>query len=186
MKSQYREGYIYGTGAAINIEVGFIPDYAKVSNLTDGDLVTEGFMAFVAAFTSGGTATIVEGDVLVGATSGASARVKQVILTSGSFAAGTAAGSLIFYKTTMVGTFTGGELLYVQNNAAASVDDCTLTAAPAAINIATSTAAATVTTTSSLQPYVGSSGSAAKGFTIGSVVSESGKLLHWMALRSDD
>jgi hypothetical protein len=186
MKSQYREDYIYGTGSALNIEVGFIPDYVQVSNLTDGDDITIGYMAFCAAFTSGGTATVAEGDVLVGATSGATARVKKVILTSGSFAAGTAAGTLIFYKTSMVGTFTGGELLYQQNNSTGSVDDCTLTAAPAAINIKITTAAATATTVNSIQPYIGSSGSAAKGFTIGATLSESGKLLHWAAWRSDD
>ena len=46
-------------------------------------------------FTSGGTYEIQEGDVLTGATSAATVTVKRVILTSGSWAAGDAAGRLI-------------------------------------------------------------------------------------------
>lgn len=47
------------------------------------------------AFTSGGTHEIVAGEVITGATSAATATVRRVILTSGTWAAGTAAGRLI-------------------------------------------------------------------------------------------
>ena len=54
-------------------------------------------------FTSGGTYVIKEGDTVTGATSAATAVVKRVIITSGTFGAGTAAGRLIVYSVS--GTF---------------------------------------------------------------------------------
>ena len=54
-------------------------------------------------FTSGGTTEPAEGDTLTGATSGATAVVKRIIVTSGSWAAGDAAGRMILYSQT--GTF---------------------------------------------------------------------------------
>lgn len=54
-------------------------------------------------FTSGGTYEIAEGDTITGATSGATAVVTRVVAESGSWAAGTAGGRLIFASQT--GTF---------------------------------------------------------------------------------
>ncbi len=36
-------GTYTGTGAAINIELGFIPDYVRIINATDGDISWEWF-----------------------------------------------------------------------------------------------------------------------------------------------
>lgn len=44
-------------------------------------------------FTSGGTYEVVPGDIITGATSGSTARVVKIVLSSGSWAAGTAAGT---------------------------------------------------------------------------------------------
>jgi hypothetical protein len=55
------------------------------------------------AFTSGGTYEIAVGDVITGATSAATATITKVVLSSGSWAAGTAAGYLYFASQT--GTF---------------------------------------------------------------------------------
>lgn len=55
------------------------------------------------SFTSGGTYEIVAGDTITGATSGATAVITKVILTSGTWAGGTAAGRLFFASQT--GTF---------------------------------------------------------------------------------
>lgn len=55
------------------------------------------------AFTSGGVTEIVEGQVITGLVSGATATLTRVVLTSGSFAAGTAAGWFIAASHT--GTF---------------------------------------------------------------------------------
>lgn len=58
-----------------------------------------------------GTVAIAEGNVVTGATSGATATVKRVALESGSWTGGDAAGRLIF--TTVTGTFQVGENLTV-------------------------------------------------------------------------
>lgn len=55
------------------------------------------------AFTSGGTTAIAEGDTITGATSAATATVGRVILTSGTWAGGDAAGWLVL--SGQVGTF---------------------------------------------------------------------------------
>lgn len=55
------------------------------------------------SFTSGGTYVIAEGNTITGAISGATAVITRVMLESGSWAAGTAAGKLIFASQT--GTF---------------------------------------------------------------------------------
>ena len=55
------------------------------------------------SFTSGGVTEIVEGNTITGATSAATAVITRVVLTSGTWAAGTAAGKFIFASQT--GTF---------------------------------------------------------------------------------
>lgn len=55
------------------------------------------------AFTSGGTYEIAEGDTITGATSAATAVITRVVLSSGSWASGDAAGYLVFATDT--GTF---------------------------------------------------------------------------------
>lgn len=55
------------------------------------------------SFTSGGTYVVVVGNTITGATSGATAVITKVILTSGTWGAGTAAGRLFF--ATQTGTF---------------------------------------------------------------------------------
>lgn len=60
------------------------------------------------AFTSGGTNEITEGETLTGATSGATAVVRRIQLTSGSWAAGTAAGW--FTLSGQVGNFVAENL----------------------------------------------------------------------------
>lgn len=37
MANEIKTGLYTGTGAAINIQLGWVPDYVKVINLTDGD-----------------------------------------------------------------------------------------------------------------------------------------------------
>jgi hypothetical protein len=71
------------------------------------------------AFTSGGTYEILDGDVITGATSAATATVTRVVLQSGSWAAGTAVGRLIFASKT--GNFAAENL-----NVGASLDVATI------------------------------------------------------------
>jgi hypothetical protein len=71
------------------------------------------------AFTSGGTYEIVAGNIITGATSGATATVFDVVLTSGSWAAGTAAGDL--WLNAQTGTFTAENLDVGANTNVATV-----------------------------------------------------------------
>ncbi len=41
--NEFKSGVVTGTGAAINIELGWIPDYVKVVNITDADQIDEWF-----------------------------------------------------------------------------------------------------------------------------------------------
>ncbi len=78
------------------------------------------------SFTSGGTYVIAENDGIEGATGGATATVKRVILTSGSWAGGDAAGRLILYSQT--GTFQSENLDVGANaNVATIAGDSTVT-----------------------------------------------------------
>lgn len=81
------------------------------------------------AFTSGGTYTVVEGDTITGATSAATAVITRVVLTSGTWAAGTAAGRLIFASQT--GTFQAENL-----NVGANLNVATIAGNSSAITFA--------------------------------------------------
>ena len=71
------------------------------------------------AFTSGGTTAIVVGDWIVGATSSARARVLKVVVSTGTFAGGDAAGYLII--NSQRGTFQSENI-----KVAAGTDDATI------------------------------------------------------------
>jgi hypothetical protein len=180
MRPQIRKGYAVGLGATLNVEVGFIPDRVALYNLTDGDIYTEAFLQWNIPFTSGGTNTISAGDQIVGATSGAKCVVDQVLISSGTFAAGTAAGFFIVREGTLVGTFQSENVYDLTTQATTGIDDATVTV-NVVFNIATAAAAAGATTTSAMSRYEGVAGSNAKGFTIGSVIAEAAKLLYWEA-----
>ena len=76
---------------------------AAVMHVKSGSGWTAVALGREVAFTSGGTYTMAVGDTITGATSGATAVLTKVILTSGTFGAGTAAGRLFFASQT--GTF---------------------------------------------------------------------------------
>lgn len=179
-----RSGYLVGNGAAQNIELGFIPDLVIVTNVTDGDVISVGHIGpdQVVPFSGGGTTEITAGSKIKGATSSAVAWVKEVLLYSGTWAGGDAAG---FFVVEMVsGTFQS-ENAYISNDSTAGTDDATVTA-NVTHSVAITTAVATVTGTSAITPYVGALGSAAKGFTLGSVICEEAKLLRYIAFRGDE
>lgn len=71
------------------------------------------------SFTSGGTYEIAEGDTITGATSSATAEITRVVLESGSWGAGTAAGRLIFASQT--GTFQSENLNVGANTNVATI-----------------------------------------------------------------
>lgn len=179
MKGQIKSGYLVGNGAAQNISLGWTPDYVVVTNVTDGDKIHEGFIGphEVVPFSSGGTTEIVAGDTIIGATSGATAIVEEVLLYSGTWAGGDAAG--FFVVRDRSGTL-GSENVYVGSG----TNDATVTAAVThTVDIDTEVASATGN--AAITRYDGSSGSASKGFTIGSTIAEEAKLLRYIAIRGD-
>lgn len=172
-----KTGITVGNGAAINIELGFIPDMALVYNATDGDLITGGFLNdMVIPFSGGGTTEVAVGDTITGATSGATAVVSQVLLYSGTWSGGDAAGFFVAKRQDITGTF-GSENVYTSGT-----DEATVTV-QVAHSFASAAAVAAATGNDALSAYTGSSGSASEGFTIGSSVAEEAKLLRWIAFR---
>lgn len=80
------------------------------------------------AFTSGGTYVIAEGNTITGATSAATAVITRVVLTSGTWAGGDAAGRLIF--ASQAGTFQAENL-----NVGANLNVATIAGNSAAITL---------------------------------------------------
>lgn len=182
MKGNPASGFEVGNAAAINVSLGWIPDVVIVTNITDGDIITIGFLTpQTMAFTSGGVTEVTAGAKIKGATSGAIARVTDVMLASGTWAAGSAAG--FFVIEVISGTFQS-EAVYIISDTTAGVDDAS-GAVQSSQSVAITTAVATVTTTSAILPYAGVPGSASRGFTIGSVVAEEAMGLRWIAFRTD-
>lgn len=83
------------------------------------------------SFTSGGTTAIAEGNTITGATSGATAVITRVVLESGTWAGGDAAGRFIFASQT--GTFQAENL-----NVGASLNLATIAGNSSAITLAPS------------------------------------------------
>jgi hypothetical protein len=174
-------GYTVGNAAAINVSLGWYPDKVEVWNLTAGTIVTNGFLSRQSIpFSSGGTTEVTAGQRIKGATSGALAIVEAVLLYSGTWAGGDAAGFFVVRDVT--GTFQS-ENAYMDLDDTAGIDDATITV-NVTFSIKIDTAAAAVTTTSAILRYAGST-TAGIGFTIGSVVATEANLLYWIAFRAD-
>lgn len=186
MSQNYWNGFLRGTGADLNVPIGWIPDYVKVVNMTDGDKIFENELFWVVAFTSGGTDEIKAGDKLHGNTGDATAIIHQVIIDSGTWAAGDAAGWFVLSHDTLAGDFES-ETAYRENVDSDGDDKVTLSAAQDNDGIDIDTeVTATTTDDTTITPYVGSQATNAKGFKIGATVSEDGKLLFVQAWRNSD
>ena len=187
--SNVYSGMLAGTGAAANVSLGFVPDRVDLIDLTAGTVVYTAFPSSKGiAFTAGGggtnNQTINAGATIVGATSGATAVVKQVLVTSGSFTGGNATGFMVLDAATITGTF-GTENVYIKGglNASNSTNqaDAAVTA-PVVEGVKVSGAAGPVSDTS-ITAYLGST-SASQGFTISSGANTSGHLFSYTATRA--
>jgi hypothetical protein len=172
-----KTGFVYGTGAAVNVECGFIPDLVILWNHTDGDVMNLAMPSVrTMAFSSGGTSEIKAGHYIRGATSNARALVKQVLTDTGTWAGGDAAGTLILDSLSIEGTFTS-ESIYIEGES--GTDDAT-GAAVGTIGVDSDTEIANDT---GITPYTGAAGTNSVGFTLATAVSEDAKLLVWTAFR---
>lgn len=177
-KECFKSGFVYGTGAALNVQLGWIPDRVEITNVTDGDVINVAFPAIrTMAFTSGGTAEIKAGHTIVGATSHARAKVRQVLADTGTWAGGDAAGTLIVEASTVVGTF-GSENIYIDGGGGSN------DATGAALGTPGMDIDTEVATDTGVSAYLGSEAGNSPGFTLASGVSEDAKLLHWAAWRN--
>jgi hypothetical protein len=183
MKGSPVFGSTVGNGATLTIELGFVPEFVMLFNATDGDLVTNAFLGWVVPFSSGGTTEITAGSKIKGATGGATAVVQEVLLYSGTWAGGDAAGFFTLVEGSLTGTF-GSENVYIDNDATTGINDATVTV-NVVHNVAFAAAAAGATGTSAISRYEGVAGSNQAGFTIGSVIAEEAKLLRYAAFRGD-
>ncbi len=180
----FRSGEVVGNAAAINVELGWVPDYVEVTNVTDGDIISCGFPnRQIIPFSGGGTNEISVGDKITGQTNGATAIIKAVLLYSGTWAGGDAAGFFVAEVDDIVGTFTS-EAVVSDASSSSATDDADVTV-QVTHTVSIEALVATKTTTDALLPYAGSAGSNAKGFIIGSLVAEEAKLLRWCAWRND-
>ena len=179
----FKSGCAIGNAAAINIELGWIPDYVEVYDATDGtNFVASYPNLMVIPFSGGGTNVLAAGDTITGATSEATAVIEDVLLYSGTWAAGTAAGFFTVRRQNIVGTFQSENVV---GSASGATDDATVTVQVTHAYINDGTVAAVTTDATMAIGYVGSAASNAKGFTIGATVAEEAKLLRWSAWRDD-
>ena len=177
-----RTGFVLGTGAITNVELGFIPDRVELINLTDGDTLNIGFVSTkVIAFTSGGTTELVAGMKIKGVTSKTTAIVKAVFLTSGTFAAGTAAGFIVIDAESESGAFGSENAFIVTTDIVGATGDDLTVAVSANWGVAILLATAGAVT---LSAYKGVAGSNARGFTMSAALSESGKVFAYTASRN--
>lgn len=184
-KGVIKIGTVVGTGVAKNVELGFIPQMVHLYNATDGDIITTAFLSWIVPFTSGGTSTLAAGATIRGVTSLATANVSEVLVMSGTFAGGDAAGFAVLEEGSLNGTFQS-ENIVITNLATGVVgtDDATVTANVVTC-MATTAGVATATGNSALSRYEGAAGSNSRGFTIGSTIAEANKALRYVAIRGD-
>ena len=183
-----RIGYIHGTSAALNVEIGFVPDAVILFNPTSG--VTEKlsvhivkkvivFTSMTAAVTSG----IKKGAWIKGITSGAKAQIGELILDTAT------TGWLICDVEQITGTLQSENCqVYASEpgTADAADDDLGIVVdVEFGVNIETETTVTTIN--DGILGYAGSSTTdptEAKGFTIGSTISVDGELLGYIAFKN--
>ena len=181
-------GFIHGTGAALNLEIGFIPDYVHITNLQNSTAVQyHCFLGKVIVFTSLSTA-IRSGNWIKGITSGAKARIREVILATGTIAGGDSAGFLICNAEDITGTIESENAqVYTQEpgTTVAATDHLGIVV-DVELGVDIETAVVAVTGDAGILSYTGNeSSNFAKGFTIGSTISVDGELLGYMAVAND-
>ena len=185
-------------GNANNIQVGFIPDVVKLYLMSGSVPVINVWLRMkVAAFTSGGTYEIKAGDTIQGATSLlVRAEVQKVHLSSGTWAAGTAAGYLFWQDMNQTGTFTaenvdllasgstitGGGGVQTANVATVAAQSELGNFVLAGNATPASTSYTLVTPANGIQPYSGTT-TTSEGFTITATLSTANDVWFWEATR---
>ncbi|KKK52555.1 hypothetical protein LCGC14_3103760 [marine sediment metagenome] len=185
----HRIGYIHGTSAALNVEIGFVPDAVILFNPTVGS--TEKFSIHIVkkvivftSMTAATTSGIKKGAWIKGITSGAKAQINELILDTAT------TGWMICDVEQITGTFQSENCqVYASepNSTAAADDDITVVVdVEYGVNIESEVTVTTIN--DGILGYAGSSTTdpvEAKGFTIGSTISVDTELLGYMAFQND-
>ena len=186
-----RIGYIHGTSAALDVEIGFVPDAVILFNPTVGgtEKVSVHIVTKVIVFTSMTAATtsgIRKGAWIKGITSGAIAQINELILDT------TDTGWLICDVEQITGTFQSETCqVYASEPGTESAADDDITVVidvEYGVNIETEVTVTTLGGNDGLLGYAGSSSTSppeAKGFTIGSSMSANGEILGYIAFKND-
>ena len=186
----FAKRYVAGTGAAVTVALGFIPDWVRITNITDDDIIHEGPLERVLAFDGGGGGgrELRGGQRIQGSTADKpTALIRDVVVTSGTWAGGNAAGFIILDLDEKPGAFENDENLAVATQVGNRlIGEHTFEGNYATVNgvgpsaIALehgSSGHAKGATNDTIAAAYGTAGSASKGITFGVGVSESGKLL---------
>lgn len=182
-----RTGFIHGTSNALDVEIGFVPDYVRLTDLTNGNIITEGYFKRIVLFTSLSVA-IKTGDYIKGATSGATARVNQVIIDTGTVAGGDAAGWLICDAVDVVGTLETEEAQVYSAKpgpGVAGIDHLDIVVDTEEGNNIAAAVVQVTTAATQLTAFEGTDGDQRKGFTVGATVSIVNVLFHYVAIAND-
>ena len=192
----FAKKYVAGTGAAVNVELGFIPDWVRITNITDDNIIHEGPLERVLAFDGGGGGGLeLRGGQRIQGQSAdkPEALIRDVVVHSGTWTAGTAAGFIILDLDEKPGTFENNEDLAVATQVGNRLIDehvfegnyATMSAnGPSSVALELgSSGAAQGASTDTIAAYYGTAGSASKGITFGSTISANNKLLVVQAWR---
>ena len=192
----FAKKYLAGTGGAVNVELGFIPDWVRVTNITDDDVIHEGPLERVLAFDGGGGGGLeLRGGQRIQGSSAdkPEALIRDVVVHTGTWTAGNAQGFIILDLDEKPGTFENNEDLAVATQVGNRLIDehvfagnyATMSAdGPSAVALELgSSGAAKGAATDTIAAYYGTAGSASKGITLGSTISEDNKLLVVQAWR---
>ncbi len=184
-------GQLYGTGAAVYLNLGGVPDVITVYNATDGDEFDKAFprKRFI-PFTSGGVQEPKPGDELTGDTTKSRVVILEVLKVSGTWAGGDAAGFFVVdvrqHKKGNVPSNFGSENVSlvarhsVQNGNASLANVATVTAGVAK-GFNSAAAVVGIDNSNDIDPWLGDDTNNFEGVKLGTDISESGKLLIWEA-----
>jgi len=180
----YIEKRVLGTGAALNVELGFIPSFVEIWN-EDRDVLWQAPLNTMIAFDGGGNTSDSSIELTPGmeiAETGdgdAYGVIEDIFLTSGSWAGGNAAGVIVLSLEGQGGTWTDNAVIGVraQKGAPATGDYATVNGAAKGNVTKIDTQVRASAANETVVPYRGASGEEALGITIGSVISEDNKIL---------
>ena len=182
---QVADGYIEG-GTAQNIELGFHPRYVRILNLTEGtEVYYDASLYDVLRFDGGGTEEIEAGYTIQAADDGWSAVVAEVVLISGTWAGGDAAGYLVLEPGSLTGA---GNLADNDNIKVATQKGGDPSGNWATLNTATNYRRTFDTDTevgfiasNDITPYDGTAAGNGVGFSIGTGIGSADDLLYYIA-----